>query len=253
MYLGLNLEHAEKALSELARYHALGIATKKKLPNFFNKAVKQAQVLGIDFQQCDYLFLSTLENFKSESCFNKYMKTIEVLFANTLNGQKWKAIPKEPWATITHGDFWVNNLLFRKDMDGKVDDVKFVDFQTYLFNSPLKDIPYFMCGSLDEETCEKHFDHLINFYYDRFIHTLKLMKCDISPFTKNSFHEELKEQALNEFPLCAATIKLFVHEVEGAPKTSGEVLSDAFTNHISDVFRNRLLRLVGIYEKKGWF
>ena len=252
-YLGLDVHHARKALSALARYHALGIVTKQKRPDFFKTVISQAQLRSVDFDQLDEGFDGCLQVYRDNDCFAEHIKVIEIAFANAMKGKLYSPVPKEPWATITHGDFWVNNILFHKDECGSVDDVKFVDFQTYLYDSPLKDLTYFLCGSLNEETADKYFDNLINFFYDMFVQTLDRMQCEISPFLRDSFEVELKKQALNELPLCYLVIKFYVHEIEGDPKCSGELMTNVFGTKASDAYRNKLLRLVKLFERKRWF
>lgn len=253
----MNADQAREALKGLARYHALGLALKQKRPEFFKKVIAQGEILSGDFS----LFLegleSILQNIRQEFSSNKHLNIIESIFENTFNWFKSmngnvKLTPEEPWATITHGDFHTNNILFHEDSNGKIDDVKFVDFQTYLYYSPLKDIPYFFCASLDHDAVTNHFDELLDVYYESFIKTLTRMGCDIKPFVRPAFEYELKKQAFNEFPVCAFVNKFVAFEVQNN-EDENKLVNTILKSEISDLCKKKLQQLIDIYDKKNWF
>lgn len=139
----------------------------------------------------------------------KLLPNIESSFACSLKGKKYNIPPTDPWITVTHSDLWINNILFHKDGVGKVDDVKFIDFQIYLCNSPLKDLPHFLCGSLEDKTLINHLDELLDIYYEMFTSNLKSLGCNVELFYRDSFEKELNRQAFYEFAILF--IGLFVH------------------------------------------
>lgn len=249
---GLDVDSAKVALTALARYHALGVALKQKRPEFFEKVVNQAQVLGTNFSLVDVLLLSTLENLMEITDTKKHWPIIESCFDDALKGEAYKATPEEPWAGITHGDFDLSNLMFRKNERGEIDDVKFIDFQFYLYGSPLKDLPYFFFGSLDDCTLTNCFDLLLSVYYDSFISTIKRMNCKAEPFSKELFHKELKKQALIEFPVLAMKLKFLFMEMD-EEKTPGVDAENVLEIKCSDLYLKKLVKLISVYEKRGWF
>ncbi|XP_058791785.1 uncharacterized protein LOC131664586 [Phymastichus coffea] len=251
---GLDVEHARKALTSLAKYHALGIAMKQKRPAMAKKAITQARVLGIDFVHMNDGYDNVMQTFQEEPALQTHMSAIESCFEQAKDGKPYKEMPIEPWATITHGDFWVNNMLFHKDEARNVDDVKFIDFQTYLYSSPLKDLPYFFSGSLNKSAQTRYLKELIDVYYKTFIKTLKRTGCDFSLFTRSSFDRELKKQAIIQFPISALTCKFLVSDVETYGDESNErVLNNVFNTKASDAFINKLHALIEMYEEMRWF
>lgn len=46
---------------------------------------------------------------------------------------------REPFATIVHKDIWMNNFMVKLE-NGKVVKIKFVDFQNYTYESPVRDL-----------------------------------------------------------------------------------------------------------------
>lgn len=245
------MDHAKVTIPTLARFHAMGIALEQKRPELFKQAVALTQSIGIDTNFMDVSFQSLLENFHETLSFKKYMHLIESSFANSINGGTYARRSEEPWVTITHGDLWTNNMLFHKDGAGYIDDVKFVDFQVILCNSPLKDLAHLLLFSLEDETLIKHLDELLDLYYDEFKGSLERIGCDFDQFTKDSFDRELKEEATREFMICALLRKALAYEIKGEG-SSAELLKNAMQGEFTDAMRNKIQVLFNIFEKKAW-
>ena len=241
------------ALSGLARYHALGIALKHKRPEFFKKAMAQAQVECADFTPLYMGFDVVLEEFREDASLTRdCLPYIEASFNQFRIDQQLTVSPSEPWATITHGDFWVNNIMFHQDEQGNVDDVKFVDFQMYNFKSALYELPFFFCSSLDDEAFDRHLDELIGIYYEAFVKELELLGVDASIYTRESFDEELKIQAFNIFPSCALAPKFILLEIN-EEHTSENLLGSVFESRCGRRAKNKMRRIVSTYAERGWF
>ncbi|XP_058791784.1 uncharacterized protein LOC131664585 [Phymastichus coffea] len=252
---GLDVHHASKALTVLARYHALGIVMKQRRPTFAYKAVEQSQIIGLALEFLDQGYDSIFETIVKIPFLQKHLSIIKLSFEHARKGKILMTTPSEPWALISHGDFWMNNILFHKDEDGNIDDVKFVDFQMYRYTSPLTDLVYFLNGSLDLITQTDHFRELIDLYYNNFIETLDRMSCDTLPFARESFERELKKQAIDYLPLCVLAAKMIVFEVDGIDnnKSGSELGYTIFMSEISDIFEAKLKGLNETYERMGWF
>jgi aminoglycoside phosphotransferase (APT) family kinase protein len=67
---------------------------------------------------------------------------------------------------LTHGDLWINNMLFRYS-DGRPQDVRFLDFQLMHFTSPAIDLQYFFNTSLCEDVRANHLDSLVKVHLRR--------------------------------------------------------------------------------------
>lgn len=246
------MDHARITIIALARFHALGIVLKKKQPEFFKEVVSKTESLGIDIQQIDGGFMGVLENFyERRSFFEKHLAAIESSFKETLKGKRYTVRSEEPWMTVTHGDMWINNLLYHENQ-GKVDDVKLIDYQIFNYNSPLRDVTHFLCGSLEDQTLINHLDELLDDYYKKFTETLELMGCSSKPFSRASYEQELKIMAIREFPQCALCRKYFAYQIKDE-KTSTQLLTNFFESKCTDAMVKRYQVLVDIYVKKGWF
>ncbi|KAL7293699.1 hypothetical protein TKK_0012772 [Trichogramma kaykai] len=258
--LGMDKAHAGKALEALARYHALGIALKQRRPDYFeSRVVAHARINSRDYSQIDEGLDSILRMFHDaeldyRSLLERQLPTILERFEAYRGGKTNAARPREPWATVTHGDFWLKNVLYRKDDKGTINDVKLIDYQAYLFNSPLKDLPHFLYMGLDDRARERDFDALVDLYYDEFLKNLKRLEIDASPFTRPAFDEELKRQALDEMPMMILVFKFYVHDLKGKYENSSELMLNVFRSDCcrKPAFRERLLHIVRFYEDRGW-
>ncbi|KAJ8918598.1 hypothetical protein NQ315_013103 [Exocentrus adspersus] len=92
---------------------------------------------------------------------------------------------------LVHNDMWINNIMVKFDEDQPV-GVKFVDFQMPTYQSPATDLFFLLLSSVKKDVLEKHFDHLIEFYHKNFVDQLRILGCEISPFSLEKFLEELK-------------------------------------------------------------
>lgn len=249
---GMDVDHAKKVITVLAKYHAFGRALKQKMPDFFEKVIGFTRLKvysGTGFQNN---FKNILEHYKKVCSSHKHMSLIESSFANVLGGDISTDEPREPWPSISHGDLWTSNILFHKNQDGEVDDVKLIDFVCYSYTNPLKDLPYFICTSLNHETQEIHINEILNIYYDTFIGTLQGMNCCIEPFPKEAFNRELKREALNELPVILFVLRFILFKsVE--ENNNEEVVKNILNSELDESFTKKLLRIIRIYERQGWF
>merc|ERR1711982_259998 len=91
-------------------------------------------------------------------CEGNYAPRLEKIFeshgsldeyAIQLRGDQ--AISKHSLMTISHGDPWFNNMLFKYNADGVVEKVKMVDFQVANYTSVTVDLSYFLFSSTTGE------------------------------------------------------------------------------------------------------
>ncbi|XP_014221291.2 uncharacterized protein LOC106648725 [Trichogramma pretiosum] len=257
---GTDKEHAVKALTELARFHAIGIAMKQKKPDLFREIVEYSRKAGIDWGQMDKAYRILLDNFRTQlhDELKVNLDLIEERVAFSIGGKTYSEEPSEPWATICHGDFWLNNMLFHKEeVTGQVDAVKFIDYQIYPYASPLKDVAFFVNSCLNKETYERDTDEIVDAYYIQFVKWLQRLRCNVGPYTRDAFDEELRRQALREFPLCGVAVKFFdksIAKPKGeAQETSTDLMQQIIYSKLNERCVERILRLYRFYVSKGWF
>lgn len=175
----------------MAAFHGIPLALKLKKPQVFDKKIRPYLALfDTPSQPQDKQVYSTFAEILQES--NKcvpWISKVKEIFDNTKRKQKMP--PQEPFATMTHGDVWVNNTMI-KFQNGLPVSNKLVDFQVCDYKSPASDVFFFLFTSVQLSVLQDNFDDLIEFYHKQFISHLEKLKCDIAPFGLAKFLEEMK-------------------------------------------------------------
>lgn len=253
---GLDKEHTECALQALAKLHALTVALKLKKPQVFQKiaAIVMEDIVNETTGKCvlDMIKKAQADLHEMEEA-KPYLDRIDRTLEYSEQGNKNAAKPEEPWATLVHNDFWVNNMMFRHDARGEVAGVKIVDFQLSVYDYGMNDLIFFLMSSANREILEHKMDDMIDYYYNSFIKSLKKLKVDTEKFPKKRFDEIVNRCGPIKFSQC-----LMMVQVIQAPKGNGPALEDltenVFLTRSSDnnVYKQKLLHIVQLFEKRGW-
>jgi hypothetical protein len=129
--------------------------------------------------------------------------------------------------------------------------VKFLDFQGIVYDSPVKDLLFFLYTSAAEGVRAKHHDKLIRLYHENFTDCLKDMGCDIGSFTFQSLLEEIDMFAPSEvehilfmlIPICA--------ERREVPEISGVDL-EFFYREPNDLYKRKAKEYIIDCVQRGW-
>ncbi|OXU26565.1 hypothetical protein TSAR_012190 [Trichomalopsis sarcophagae] len=253
--IGLDFEHSTLTLKSLAKFHAFGLAAKRHYPSDFDLIKVQSDLVGFGSRALEVGYAGIVNLFKTNPLFEQYSDCIEAIA--TCRKDVWDVNPvsHEPWTTIIHGDFWTNNIMFHKDELGRLDDLKIIDFQTYRFADVFVDLVYFLGTSLNEEVFSKHFDEMIDVYYMELVSVLRDLKVDLQDFERKKFDEGFKKDAGMEILRCAVALNFFNSDVdENATEEDRLELFDKLIKcrSVSEQFSKKLLRVLQIYEEKGW-
>lgn len=87
----------------------------------------------------------------------------------------YKPNPNNGFNVLCHGDYWINNIMFKYE-DGKPVDLKLLDFQLSTWNSPVIDLLYLIVTSAACDIKVKYFDYFIQYYHKKLIETLDLFE-----------------------------------------------------------------------------
>ena len=68
--------------------------------------------------------------------------------------------------TVTHGDAWINNMMFNTD-DPDSDDLQctLVDYQQMMYTHPSKDLWYFLYSCTDRKFRDEHMTDILKTYH----------------------------------------------------------------------------------------
>lgn len=251
--VGLDKAHMDFAISHLAKLHAITIGLKLKKPEFFKKvlpglgapiteAAKKGVVDMVQKAHNDY------KNIKEAKIYlDRIEKTIEYGFTQDIK-------PEEPWATMMHNDFWVNNMMFKYDESDKLIDMKIVDFQLTVYDYGVNDLIFFLISSSQKEILDNHLDDMIDFYYDSFIESLKSLRVDTNAFPKNQFTKQLNQCAPIKFNQCIMMVQVIQAARGSVTQQSTETANECvFAGGIDDDnYKQKMLHILSIFDQKGW-
>lgn len=183
----------------MAMFHAIPLALKIKKPQIFEKEFRS---LCVDAQNVEEPPVEgpTMNTVLMEILYqNDKCLPYAVKLAGKMQKMQFHIAEEvnEPWGTISHNDLWVNNIMVEYK-DGKPVGNKFVDFQNYRYDSPMKDLFFFMWTSIKQSVLEESYDELVKLYHDNFVKALDRLGCDIKPFLFEPFISEMNEIAKNE-------------------------------------------------------
>jgi hypothetical protein len=187
----LDLDHTVYALKKLAKLHASALALKINNPRQFDQ-------LNSHLEEIIYKDNSPTSVMRTctEMCVKSMIQYLDAMQPQT---QEWQAVrdhvatyldngydrmrqmftrPKQKYDTICHGDPWINNLLFLHDNDGKIIDLKMVDYQIIRYISASTDILYFIYSSVQSSLIERSFESLIKIYHNELVDELRRSHVD---------------------------------------------------------------------------
>lgn len=114
------------------------------------------------------------------SDFTQYTEKLRRLRPNLIEkGCQMFDLNPNHFNSLNHGDCWLNNIMIKHQMDGKVDEVGstfenaiFIDFQDSCWASSTLDLHYILNTSLCESLRPDSFNELVGFYHEELSTTL---------------------------------------------------------------------------------
>jgi hypothetical protein len=239
------------AIKTLARFHALGIACKHHRPEFFNTEVL-AHAKVVPFESCRNLFDVMYSKLCEDPRIAEHREALDMLLGSKMKSIYFEHVAKEPWLSVAHLDMWTNNILYRKDEEGNLHNIKVIDFQNYIYSSPLRDLPYFLCTSTARDVFFTKIDELLDLYYETFIDILKKMHCDVEPFSRSSFDRQLIIDSSIEFFHSILAIKFFYAQIDVNTYNSSQLESVIINSKLIPSGYDKWYDIVVTYIKRGW-
>lgn len=255
-FVGLNYECTKLVLEDLAVLHAVPVALKLKQPSVFKDNVfpylKNASFFtGLGPGPIKAMVNDAADLLRQTEEFKVQAELLEEVFNR---GEAYRinpVAPKEPFATIAHSDFWVNNtMLLLKD--GKPIKNKMVDFQLTEYNSPAKDFIFFMFISVQNQIIIDHFDELFQFYYDTYIDTLKKHNVDISKFSLNEFLADMDTAAKQDTVLQCIVMLRPIFAPKGVHLNFEIMDENTKLREPTETHKEKLYFLIRELTKRNW-
>lgn len=200
---GLDFEHCQIVMEELARLHAASIGAKRVDFNEFQSKIKCLR----DIVYCeearefyknvlDSAIDEALDSLRKSNTDGSLSETIDLikLLQPTLFEKLKTSISAKmaPNTVVCHGDLWINNMMFKNDdVTGKPSAVRFFDLQAMRYASPVFDILHFLYTSTKRAMREVHLTQILETYCKRII--LHIDEQNYENDVENDYLEDIKK------------------------------------------------------------
>ncbi|XP_055608059.1 uncharacterized protein LOC129755538 [Uranotaenia lowii] len=177
---GLSYRQCRVVVRELANLHAVSLAMKQVQPVMFHTMKEKVTEIVYSDSAAEFYThclessvsgtLESLSFSNSSGCLDGAIKAIE-----RLSGRLYRIMSAtvrhsfEPWNVLSHGDTWINNLMFSENHD----QVRLIDLQAMRYTSPVIDILHLLYTSTDSKLREVHTDDLIRCYQESLMDALR--------------------------------------------------------------------------------
>lgn len=247
---GLDLDHCVLVMEGIATLHAGSLELFKREPDvikkyskgFWEANVKMKKMYGDSLD----VGIEKLELWGNVDYAEKLKRIVDIF-----PDQVFEAVKREDdtFSILTHGDMWLNNMMFKTSKEGKVEAVKFVDFQLAAYNNPTLDLIYFLFISPRNDVRIKYLEFLLETYHKKFTKVCQALNIETNYSLENLKADFKKRLAfalgvtLTVFPLTAAPPKdaLKIDEIDeehtGFTSANNMYNSQRFKEGLQDVVK----------------
>lgn len=254
---GFDLQTSKVIIKALATFHSISLALKLKKPDTFQTKIAPnikkmkgfGEITEEQRQRGEDLVMDVIKKYEE---FIPYLDRIRDYYRQGEIVFQEGPEAREPFATIGHSDFWINNILVKKENSQTV-SVKFIDFQIVDYGSPARDLIFFLLISVQNEVALKHDNDLIQLYYDTFIRTLELFNCDTHPFSFQAFEKELQHEAKASQVFHCLSMATPIFTMRGTTKPIEELGADDMYDAVfSDKFEPKIVHIISSLIRNKW-
>ncbi|KAG8254589.1 hypothetical protein J6590_005140 [Homalodisca vitripennis] len=166
----LDFSHCKLVLSTLAKFHGCSMMIHRENPTLVEALGEEIiyrddRPLGQQLKSViDLVFTIPRELLSKMDGCERYA---EILSART---GIWESLVEKfqfkpnRLNVLNHGDFWINNMMFKYDSSGNVTEIKLIDYAATRYSSPATDIIYFLWSSANEDVREHRLEELCDIY-----------------------------------------------------------------------------------------
>ncbi|XP_018315464.1 uncharacterized protein [Mycetomoellerius zeteki] len=167
------LEYTLAAMREIGRFHGKGYAMKELQRENFFAIVEQLQEIKYDRNQNEncIIFLNltatrAVEYLRNQGYDTAFCDKTEALLSNAFDEVMIKTVKsREPLSTLCHGDFILDNILFKMENDGQY-RAMLIDFAFLRYATPVVDLSTYLCLSCSNEIRKDKFFEIVRVYHD---------------------------------------------------------------------------------------
>lgn len=257
---GLQLDAASIVMKDLAKFHAIALALRQLKPEVFEEKIRPSIVKNTGLEQLPPEVGAAFHNAIMENAIlipelEPYLERLEKVVEHArATAFDEKPPPNDLFATMCHMDFWMSNTMMLRDKIGKPLKHKMVDLQLMQYNSPVRDLVFFLFTSVVNTVLDEHYESLIRMYYESFVDTLADFDLDLDRYSWEAFTNELNEVAPTELYHVLVMLKPIFTE-KGKVQNSLEDFQDSDWSRkdlLGPSHKNKLKDTVIALIKRGW-
>lgn len=249
------IEYTMAAFREIARFHAKAYVAKERRGEEFFDFVNGLQEVRYYSESIlkvvyDGTANRSVKYLRGRGYDPRFCDKLEDKLRNTYDDLVMKYVkPEEPLATLCHGDFTMNNTLFKNE-NGEI-KCMFIDFALTRYGSPVLDLSTFLCLHCARQVDKSMLDKVLKEYHDSLTRCLEESGVDSEKYSFEALREDYKRKGL--FGFFVATF--FLPTVMGLGDCSPEkfikidiqswrsALCEQGGDECSEIMANMLLRL----------
>ncbi|XP_044744850.1 uncharacterized protein LOC123306777 [Coccinella septempunctata] len=152
-------------IREMAKLHAASIVMKKLNKPYFEEMIKQitqvplSETIKLAEKQASTID-TTIEllRVRNEPNAQEYIETLKELKEKAWNKQREIINKEAPVMVVNHGNFWINNLLYRNDLS------MLLDWQHIVYSSPATDLCFFLYVNFATAFLTNQREALLSYY-----------------------------------------------------------------------------------------
>ncbi|EDW31882.1 GL10724 [Drosophila persimilis] len=219
--VGLSLEHVRIAVKYLGKFHGFTYAIKhKNLENFekLTRNLKESRYAN-DTMHPQYkvtLQTSVKRAVQAVSTYQPqvdkdFVKLFGFLISDYIQYGRQRVAPREPLATLCHGDYVRNNVAYKYDGKEEPQEIMMFDYQTLRVSSPMIDLSVFLAISVYAEVRYTHFDSIFDDYCSALYESYRKHAKDEVPEFMN--RTELVKEYIRFLPYSVSITASFLFEL----------------------------------------
>ncbi|XP_034120059.1 uncharacterized protein LOC117578585 [Drosophila guanche] len=237
--VGLSLEHARVAVKYLGKFHGFTYAIKHKNLEKFKELTENLKESRYANDTIHPQYLVTLKASVQRALLavatyqpqvdEDFVKKFVFLISDSVKYGRQRVAPREPLATLCHGDYVRNNVAYKYDDKEEPQEIMMFDYQTLRVSSPMIDLSVFLAISIYADVRYTHFDSIFDDYctalYDSY---RKHTKDEVPEFMNRT---ELLKEYIRFLPYSVSITSCFLFELV---EPSGLSSEEMFKNEMSD-------------------
>ncbi|XP_063380396.1 uncharacterized protein LOC134667019 [Cydia fagiglandana] len=217
-------EYAAVAVTQMAKFHALGLSYREEYPEEFENAYSN---LIVDFsknqEELDTFTQQAIQN-ACEGLNDDYKQRLQNFFSSKEIVTNMTTQMMEDKTMLIHGDFRPSNLMHRR-RNGRLEMV-LLDYQTIRMGNPVVDLIYFIFSGSDAEFRRLHYQHLLDRYFTELTIALRHLNIDVeNVYPRKTFDSNLIEVRPLGLMFGLMMAGMVTVAPEDAPKINGDLSS----------------------------